>query len=79
LDAPLNIYDNGSERGQFLRAGHREAVVSRIRHRKKEPEVKPPQPDVQPDRTPREIPQDKDILEKEMPPMQLAPPRGDNW
>jgi hypothetical protein len=38
--------------------------------------VKPPQPDVQPDRTPREVPQDKDIPEKEMPPIQLAPRRG---
>jgi hypothetical protein len=50
-----------------------------IEPQKKEPEVRPPQPDVQPDRTPREIPQDKDIPEKEMPPMQLAPRRGDNW
>jgi hypothetical protein len=50
-----------------------------IEPQKKEPEIEPPQPDVQPNRAPREIPQDKDIPEKEMPPMQLGPRRGDNW
>ena len=38
----------------------------------KEPGKQAPQPDVQPGRTPREIPQNKDIPEKETPPMQLA-------
>jgi hypothetical protein len=50
-----------------------------IEPQKNEPEVQPPQPDVQPDRTPREIPQDKDIPEKKMPPRQLAPRPGGNW
>jgi hypothetical protein len=50
-----------------------------IEQQKKEPEIEPPQPDVQPNRAPREIPQDKDIPEKEMPPMQFGPRRGDNW
>ena len=45
----------------------------------KEPGKQAPQPDVQPGRTPREIPQNKDIPEKETPPMQLAPGRGGNW
>ena len=44
----------------------------------KEPGKQAPQPDVQPGRTPREIPQDKDIPEKETPPMQFAPGRGGN-
>jgi hypothetical protein len=42
----------------------------------KEPGKQAPQPDVQPGRTPMEIPQDKNIPEKETPPMQLAPGRG---
>ena len=45
----------------------------------KEPGKQAPQPDVQPGNTPREIPQDKDIPQKETPPMQLAPGRGGNW
>jgi hypothetical protein len=45
----------------------------------KEPGKQAPQPDVQPGNTPREIPQDKDIPEKQMPPMQLALGRGGNW
>jgi hypothetical protein len=39
-----------------------------IEPQKKEPEIQPPQPDVQPGHTPREIPQNKDIPEKETPP-----------
>jgi hypothetical protein len=44
-----------------------------------EPGKQAPQPDVQPGRTPREIPQDKDIPERETPPTQLASGRGGNW
>jgi hypothetical protein len=45
----------------------------------KEPGKQAPQPDVQPGNTLREIPHDKDIPEKQMPPMQLVPGRGGNW
>jgi hypothetical protein len=38
---------------------------------KKEPDVPPKKPDIQPEPRPEEIPQDKDIPEKESPPMQL--------
>jgi hypothetical protein len=40
--------------------------------KRKEPEIKPPRPDVQPERTPSETPQDKDTSEKEMPPTQFG-------
>jgi hypothetical protein len=38
---------------------------------KKEPDVPPQKPDIQPEPRPEEIPQDKDIPEKESPPVQL--------
>jgi hypothetical protein len=50
-----------------------------IEPQKKEPEIQQPHFDVQPGSNPREIPQDKDIPEKETPPVQLGPWRGDNW
>jgi hypothetical protein len=47
--------------------------------KRKEPEIKPPRPDVQPERTPSEIPQDKDTSEKEMPPTQFGMISADTW
>ena len=38
---------------------------------KKEPDVPAKKPDIQPEPRPEEIPQDKDVPEKESPPMQL--------
>jgi hypothetical protein len=35
--------------------------------KRQEPEIMPPRPDVQPERTPTEIPQDKDAPEKDAP------------
>jgi hypothetical protein len=38
----------------------------------KQPDIQPPkQPDIQPEPRPEEIPQDKDVPQKENPPMQL--------
>jgi hypothetical protein len=39
--------------------------------KKREPDIPPKQPDIQPEPRPQEIPQDKDMPEKEFPPMQL--------
>jgi hypothetical protein len=39
--------------------------------KKREPDIPPKQPDIQPEPRPQEIPQDKDMPEKESPPMQL--------
>jgi hypothetical protein len=39
--------------------------------KKQEPDIPPKQPDIQPEPRPEEIPQDKDVPEKETPPMQL--------
>jgi len=36
-----------------------------------EPDIPPKKPDVQPEPKPNEIPQDKDVPEKEAPPMQV--------
>jgi hypothetical protein len=36
-----------------------------------EPDIPPQKPDIQPEPGPQEIPQDKDMPEKESPPMQL--------
>jgi hypothetical protein len=38
---------------------------------KREPDIPPQKPDIQPEPRPQEIPQDKDVPEKESPPMQL--------
>jgi hypothetical protein len=38
---------------------------------RREPDIPPPKPDIQPEPGPQEIPQDKDVPEKEAPPMQL--------
>jgi hypothetical protein len=35
--------------------------------KKPEPEIMPPAPDVQPEKRPEEIPQDKDLIQKEAP------------
>ena len=41
-------------------------------HSTKQPDIQlPKQPDIQPEPRPEEIPQDKDVPEKENPPMQL--------
>jgi hypothetical protein len=37
---------------------------------KQRPDIPPKQPDIQPEPRPEEIPQDKDMPEKETPPMQ---------
>jgi hypothetical protein len=37
--------------------------------KKREPEIKEPAPDIQPEPHPEEIPQDKDFPEKDAPPM----------
>jgi hypothetical protein len=47
--------------------------------KRKEPEIKPPRPDIQPERTPAEIPQDKDAPEKEVPPTQFGVISADIW
>jgi hypothetical protein len=39
--------------------------------KKQEPDIPPRKPDIQPEPTPQEIPQDKNFPEKESPPMQL--------
>ncbi len=39
--------------------------------KKKQPDIPEPNPDIQPEPRPEEIPQDKDIPEKESPPMQV--------
>jgi len=36
-----------------------------------EPDIPPQKPDIEPEPRPQEIPQDKDVPEKEAPPMQL--------
>jgi hypothetical protein len=36
-----------------------------------QPDIPPQKPDIQPEPRPQEIPQDKDVPEKETPPMQL--------
>jgi hypothetical protein len=38
---------------------------------KKQPDIPPKKPDIQPEPRPEEIPQDKDLPEKESPPMQV--------
>ena len=50
-----------------------------IEPKRKEPEIKPPGPDIQPDRTPAEIPQDKDMPEKEAPPTQFGVLSAGTW
>jgi hypothetical protein len=39
--------------------------------KRKEPDIPPQKPDIQPEPRPEEIPQDKNFPEKESPPMQL--------
>ena len=39
--------------------------------KRQEPNIPPQKPDIQPEPRPQEIPQDKDVPEKESPPMQL--------
>jgi hypothetical protein len=39
--------------------------------KRQEPDIPPQKPDIQPEPRPQEIPQDKDVPEKESPPMQL--------
>ena len=39
--------------------------------KRQEPDIPPPKPDIQPERRPEEIPNDKDIPQKEAPPMQV--------
>jgi hypothetical protein len=39
--------------------------------KRQEPDIPPQKPDIQPEPTPQEIPQDKDVPEKQSPPMQL--------
>ena len=39
--------------------------------KKREPDIPPKQPDIQPEPRPQEIPPNKDMPEKESPPMQL--------
>jgi hypothetical protein len=39
--------------------------------KKQQPDIPPQKPDIQPEPTPEEIPQDKNMPEKEAPPMQL--------
>jgi hypothetical protein len=39
--------------------------------KRQEPNIPPRKPDIQPEPRPQEIPQDKDVPEKEAPPMQL--------
>ena len=39
--------------------------------RKHEPDIPPQKPDIEPEPRPEEIPQDKDVPEKESPPMRL--------
>jgi hypothetical protein len=42
-----------------------------IEPKKPQPDIPPPQPDIQPEPRPQEIPQDKDLPEKDAPPMQV--------
>jgi hypothetical protein len=39
--------------------------------KRQEPDIPAQKPDIQPEPTPQEIPQDKDVPEKQSPPMQL--------
>jgi hypothetical protein len=39
--------------------------------KKQQPDIPPQKPDIQPEPRPQEIPQDKDMPEKESPPMQV--------
>jgi hypothetical protein len=39
--------------------------------KRQEPDIPAQNPDIQPEPTPQEIPQDKDVPEKQSPPMQL--------
>ena len=39
--------------------------------KRQEPDIPAQKPDIQPEATPEEIPQDKDVPEKQSPPMQL--------
>jgi hypothetical protein len=39
--------------------------------KRQEPDIPPQKPDIQPEPTPQEIPQNKDAPEKQTPPMQL--------
>jgi hypothetical protein len=42
-----------------------------IEPKRQEPDIPPQKPDIQPEPRPQEIPQDKDVREKQSPPMQL--------
>jgi hypothetical protein len=48
----------------------KESVMASEPKRQK-PDIPPQKPDIQPEPTPQEIPQDKDVPEKQSPPMQL--------
>ena len=45
--------------------------VMAIEPKRQEPDIPPRKPDIQPEPTPQEIPQNKDAPEKQTPPMQL--------
>jgi hypothetical protein len=55
-------------RGHFIRA---KELVMTTEPKRQQPDIPPQKPDIQPEPRPEEIPQDKDIPEKESPPMQL--------
>jgi hypothetical protein len=58
-------------RSQQLDVGSREGADMPVEPTRKEPDVPPKKPHIQPEPRPEEIPQDKDVPEKESPPMQL--------
>jgi hypothetical protein len=45
--------------------------VSAPEPKRQQPDIPPQKPDIQPEPRPQEIPQDKDMPEKDSPPMQL--------
>jgi hypothetical protein len=57
--------------GENLARGAKKELTVPIEPTKKEPDVPPKKPDIQPEPRPEEIPQDKDVPERESPPMQL--------
>jgi hypothetical protein len=57
--------------GETLVRGAKKELTVPIEPTKKEPDVPPKKPDIQPEPRPEEIPQDKDVPERESPPMQL--------
>jgi hypothetical protein len=69
LRSPISRNDGGTTpvAGTY---SAKESVVA-TEPKRQEPDIPAQKPDIQPEPTPEEIPQDKDVPEKQSPPMQL--------